>query len=231
MRGDERHVFNAAQGATIESLKRQISTRLDTPIPHQKLYSAGQTLHDGDILKHQMNITLNVAAIPTVTLERTSGPKFRVEVVSCALGNKCTFMVSPRTQLGRVFQLFEQAAGISSKAVRYVYDGYGLHPSKTFAEYSIEDGDCIDAMVEQLGGKPVIYLLPPRPLLATVELALIPAWSFSVLYPLSPTSSKVFVGYSAPGEVVEWVVDVKPNGDMVDKRTSVEVSYLFWEAQ
>jgi hypothetical protein len=133
--------------------------------------------------------------------------------------------------LHKLYRAIEQRLGVSQGSIRLRLDGRSVFGSQTYAELEMEDGDSFYAYQEQLGGKPVIYLLPPKPLLATVELALLPTWAFSALYPLSPTSSKSFAGYSTPGEIVEWTVDVKPNGDMMDERTGVEVSYLFWEAQ
>lgn len=89
----------------------------------------------------------------------------------------------------------------------------------------------LDLGREQVGGKPVIYLIPPAgaTLSAHVVLSLVPAWSISAVYPSTPTKKALFSG--GEGEHVKWDVTVKPGGEMVDKATGSEVAYLFWEAQ
>ncbi|KAI0310075.1 hypothetical protein OF83DRAFT_1071132, partial [Amylostereum chailletii] len=76
------------------------------------------------------------------------------------------------------------------------------------------------------GGKPVIYLFPSRFLANTsITLGLVPSWSFSAIYPNARDAS------SDNGlQVIEWVVDARTDGVLVDKASGSELSYLFWEA-
>jgi hypothetical protein len=105
-----------------------------------------------------------------------------------------------------------------------------LDGTKTLEDYNITRGDVVLVLSNQKVRKPVIYLFPPAPLSAKVTLALDPMWRFSVIYPIAPVT-KNSSGGSSPGDSVEWEVDVNTDGAMIDKRTGVEVSYLFWEAQ
>ncbi|KZV82374.1 hypothetical protein EXIGLDRAFT_843823 [Exidia glandulosa HHB12029] len=70
--------------------------------------------------------------------------------------------------------------------------------------------------------------MPPagQTLSASVELALVPEWSFSAIYPVAPVSTKG----PASLECLTWDVDVRADGTLFDKRTAAEVTYLYWEA-
>lgn len=79
--------------------------------------------------------------------------------------------------------------------------------------------------------KPVIYLFPP--VLTTgvrVDLSIVDAWKFSVLYPPAPITPISTLQDSNSRQSVTWVVDAKPDGSLFDHGSGREVSYLFWEA-
>ena len=81
-------------------------------------------------------------------------------------------------------------------------------------------------MLRLRGEKPVIYLLPPRPILdATISISLIPQWSFSHVYPLTPTKR-----LEDGRQHIGWSVSARPDGTLIEKDTNLELSYLFWEA-
>lgn len=75
--------------------------------------------------------------------------------------------------------------------------------------------------------KPVIYLFPPADIAtAKVTLTLVPAWSFTSVYPVvTPTLAPN--GSSS----VAWKVSASPSGALVDLSSGEELAYLFWEAQ
>ena len=94
----------------------------------------------------------------------------------------------------------------------------------------MKEGDVIEWRVEQRGGKPVIYIMPPRTspaVAATVELALSRSWSLSAIYPLHPDATR---GNRSYGQKTSWTVQADSNGVLRDKATGAEVSYLYWEA-
>ncbi|KAJ7771528.1 hypothetical protein B0H16DRAFT_1306246 [Mycena metata] len=74
--------------------------------------------------------------------------------------------------------------------------------------------------------KPVIYLFAPDIIeTVSVKLSLIPAWSFSTIYPI------VHIETSQSGrESVEWNVRTHLDGSLTEISTGIEVAYLFWEA-
>lgn len=103
---------------------------------------------------------------------------------------------------------------------RRLEDGHFLH------EYGIQPGATIHMIQRLRGGKPVIYVMSPRPLEnVSVTLALTPSWSFSASYP------SVVVSHDIDGETVRWMVDVSPDGTLIEKSSGLRVSYLFWEAE
>ncbi|KAL0065479.1 hypothetical protein AAF712_007543 [Marasmius tenuissimus] len=108
-----------------------------------------------------------------------------------------------------------------------VYNGWRLDDRETIMSLGVEAGDCFDLYQVQRGGKPVIYLFSPQTIEAKISLSLVPQWEFSVLYPVVPV--KRIVGSQVHQEI-EWTVETRPDGSMVEKVTGLEVSYLFWEA-
>ncbi|KAI0826000.1 hypothetical protein BC629DRAFT_41264 [Irpex lacteus] len=101
-----------------------------------------------------------------------------------------------------------------------------LEDHRLLRDYGIPSGTSIDLTLKLKGGKPVIYVFAPRPLEnVSVTLGLTLGWSFSAVYP--PTS----VTHHGSEEKVQWNVDVAKDGTLLDKATSLEVSYLFWEAE
>ena len=94
----------------------------------------------------------------------------------------------------------------------------------------MEDGsNVVDLIPVQLGGKPVIYLFPPKgnkEMDIVVNLSLVPQWKFSAVYPVVPTKSQ------APGgEIVTWSVRTHADQSMTEKLTGLRTSYLYWEAE
>lgn len=77
----------------------------------------------------------------------------------------------------------------------------------------------------QCAGKPVIYLFSPETLDVTVSLALVPEWRFSAVYPVAPIKSTPL------GQEITWDVRTKSNGDLTERTSGLDVSYLFWEAE
>lgn len=72
--------------------------------------------------------------------------------------------------------------------------------------------------------KPVIYLYSPADIDVSVHLSLSPEWRFSVIYPVvNPKQNG--------GEHIEWNVRTHQDGNLTEKNTELEVSYLFWEAE
>lgn len=82
------------------------------------------------------------------------------------------------------------------------------------------------------GGKPVIYLFPSRQLDAIVRLSLVPQWDFDTIYPVVPVYRIDAAEAKAVDvhQAVEWAVTAMPNGDLTEKNTGLNISYLFWEA-
>ena len=81
-------------------------------------------------------------------------------------------------------------------------------------------------MLEQVGGKPVIYLFPPEPLpSATVSVRLVPQWEFSHVYPVIDPKP-----HDHGMKSITWNVSANTDGTLVEKGSDLELSYLFWEA-
>ncbi|KAJ7042122.1 hypothetical protein C8F04DRAFT_1028892 [Mycena alexandri] len=79
--------------------------------------------------------------------------------------------------------------------------------------------------IRRRGKKPVIYLFAPDIIDVSVKLSLIPAWSFSSIYPIVPIETS-----QSGRESVEWNVRTHLDGSLTEISTGMEVAYLFWEA-
>ncbi|WIA18987.1 hypothetical protein OEZ85_003654 [Tetradesmus obliquus] len=62
------------------------------------------------------------------------------------------FKVKLSTKLHKVFEAYNARKGVDPGAYRFVFEGNRIAGDKTPAELEMEDGDCIDAYTEQIGG-------------------------------------------------------------------------------
>ena len=69
-----------------------------------------------------------------------------------AEGKEVVFKLKMGTALKKLMEAYCQREGLPFDGVRFLYDGERLLPTQTPAELGMEDGDEIDALVEQTGG-------------------------------------------------------------------------------
>ncbi|OLY84285.1 Ubiquitin-like protein pmt3/smt3 [Smittium mucronatum] len=62
------------------------------------------------------------------------------------------FKIKNTTRLEKLMQAYCDRTGCALSSVRFLFDGQRLAPTNTPKELEMEDGDTIDAMVEQIGG-------------------------------------------------------------------------------
>lgn len=67
-------------------------------------------------------------------------------------GNEIFFKCKPTTPLQKLMNAFCQRQGVNTASVRFLFDGTRLLPTQTPQDLGMEDGDAIDAMIEQKGG-------------------------------------------------------------------------------
>jgi len=138
-------------------------------------------------------------------------------------GEQKELRVKPSTLIASIAQAIAPFLGPShSDNVRLEYCGEPLFPELRVADYEIDDGDMIDVVLRQLGGKPVIYLFSPTERNVSVTLSLIPEWTISVLYPVVP---------KCPLGKVQWKVKTHADGTLTETSSGLNIAYLFWEAQ
>lgn len=136
------------------------------------------------------------------------------------------------TKLGSAIHAVAGLIGAAVGSVWLTYAGFRvldshtllrLEPSMTLEEWEGEEFEIFRA---QVGGKPVIYLFPPTHLsTVNITLSLVPTWTLSALYPLSPISRT-----KDGGSKTSWTVSASPDGTLVDHSSGTSLSYLFWEA-
>lgn len=141
--------------------------------------------------------------------------------------------ISFRTKLSVKISTIKRAAasrlGKCEDSLKFEYHGARLYDDEKLSDIPwLSDSDehrTIDATVEQVGGKPVIYLSSPTEVDATVDLSLVPAWKFSAIFPVVPAEQKL------QGQSLTWNVRTHQDGSLTEKATGLDVAYLYWEAQ
>ncbi|KAJ3517354.1 hypothetical protein NMY22_g13985 [Coprinellus aureogranulatus] len=180
--------------------------------------------------------------LPMTKKERQSSPPLAPQITDSSPTEKIQFTVwyegsdvslkcRPSSKLSIIYPAIMSRFKLDhlSECDVYLLGGEGrLGRDMTLQENGVEDGDDLDLLRRLVGGKPVIYLMPPAGsnIEATVTLSLVPEWEFSAVYPVVPTR-KTHPG----GKSLQWNVTASPNGTILEKTTGLEVSFLFWEAE
>ncbi|CRG97834.1 small ubiquitin-related modifier, putative [Plasmodium gallinaceum] len=85
------------------------------------------------------------------TTNNNQGEHIQVKVRSPD-GDEVFFKIKRKTKLEKLMEVYCNRLGQSMEAVRFLYDGDRIHGDSTPDQLCIEDGDVIDAMVQQTGG-------------------------------------------------------------------------------
>eukprot|EP00741_Cyanophora_paradoxa_P008256 tig00001278_g7986.t1 len=67
-------------------------------------------------------------------------------------GNEVHFKIKKTSTLQKLMDAYCQRIGQAAGSVRFMFDGSRIQPAQTPEEIGMEDGDEIDAMMEQVGG-------------------------------------------------------------------------------
>ena len=62
------------------------------------------------------------------------------------------FKIKKNTPLKKLMEAFCNKQGLNMSSVRFLNDGVRITPDKTAADLGLQDGDVIDAMMNQVGG-------------------------------------------------------------------------------
>ncbi|KIM37602.1 hypothetical protein M413DRAFT_448397 [Hebeloma cylindrosporum] len=138
-----------------------------------------------------------------------------------------TISASPSSTMRQVAQTFFGQPENVVQPYQFSTNGRRIDSSLTLEQSGFTGGEEIHCVKLPKARKPVIYLLSPQTIEASVTLSLIPTWKFSSIYPIvpihrSPQDSK---------EEITWRVQVHPGGELTELITGLKVAYLFWEAQ
>jgi hypothetical protein len=116
----------------------------------------------------------------------------------------------------------------SSTRPTFKFDGKPLERRQRPSDLHM-NGDPINASPvyhRKVLRKSVIYLFSPTDIDATVTLTL-NEWSLSVVYPVVP----IKVLENGQRNRIQWSVRTHQDGSLTTHDTSLDVSYLFWEAE
>ncbi|KAG1681636.1 hypothetical protein FOA52_014145 [Chlamydomonas sp. UWO 241] len=66
-------------------------------------------------------------------------------------GGEVHFKVKPQTKFGKVMDAYCNKKAVDPASMRFMFDGSRIQKEHTPAQLDMEDGDVVDAVVEQLG--------------------------------------------------------------------------------
>ncbi|KAJ1957200.1 ubiquitin-like protein [Linderina pennispora] len=90
-------------------------------------------------------------AKPDLKPDATSEDHVNLKVVGPD-GSEVMFKIKRKTKLSKLMQAYCSRSGQTLGSVRFLVDGQRITGDNTPEELDLEDGDSIDAMMEQIGG-------------------------------------------------------------------------------
>lgn len=142
-------------------------------------------------------------------------------------GEKITISDHPSNTVGDISNMVKARMGFDSvyhfRAMRKdneIVEQW--HEVDSILEVGLRDSDEINIRPLQVGGKSVIYLLPPsgKEIYALVKLSLLPEWRLSAIYPVVPINT-----LNAGDQALQWNVKASSDGTLLEKSTGLEVAY------
>ncbi|GBG00159.1 hypothetical protein Rsub_12978 [Raphidocelis subcapitata] len=73
-------------------------------------------------------------------------------VIKDSTAAEVQFRVKATTKMEKIFKAYAEKKALNAGAVKFLFDGQRVQGHQTPADLGMEDGDSMDAMLEQLGG-------------------------------------------------------------------------------
>ncbi len=91
---------------------------------------------------------------PENSEQKPSTEPIQLKVVSQE-GNETFYKIRPRAPLAKLMENYAARIGpnVRPTDIRFHFDGSRIRAEKSPADYGMEEGDSIDAFMEQIGGK------------------------------------------------------------------------------
>ena len=102
------------------------------------------------------------AVIPPVPPPSTDPSEYVKIRVADASGTEIYFKVKRKTKFQKITDAYSKRNGMVPGSVRFTFDGNRIRMDDTVGSLELENGDVIDAMVEQTGGGRVVHMVRRR---------------------------------------------------------------------
>ena len=127
------------------------ATNVNEPEAPAAVVSATEESHPSPAAEAQAPVK-DEAAKTSETAAPAPAPEFvNLKVVSQD-GNEVYFKIKKHTMLKKLVDAYCTRQGVSPSSIRFLYDGRRIQPDQTPKDLAMEDGDIIDAMLQQTGG-------------------------------------------------------------------------------
>ncbi len=83
--------------------------------------------------------------------KKKKGKHLNIKVVNSS-GAEVFFKIKFTTKLGKLTKSYCKRQGLTFGSVRFTFDGHRIDPGNTPNDLNMEEGDVVDAMIEQTGG-------------------------------------------------------------------------------
>lgn len=153
--GDEM-VFRVKRGTQMRKIFEAYAQRLGVSAATLKFSIDGERIKDEDtpkMLELQNDDQIDVFINQTGGSEDVKPDDIAITVkVKEGSGDEIAFKVKRSTKMSKIMEAYANRRGIELSSLRFMFDGNRVNAEDTPKTLEMEDGDLIDARVEQLGG-------------------------------------------------------------------------------
>ncbi|KAG8895811.1 hypothetical protein FRC00_006876 [Tulasnella sp. 408] len=168
--------YEISATSPLQDVFRAFATSVSIPVEELKFYDQGKVIEPSDtpssLSWRQVTTLKALRYYIQFTIYTSAGAQVSIRMKHNSPMSKVYDVVT-----SRIYPCIKDFRLLDGRSCR-------INPDETASDVYSRSGADIDVIIEQTGGKPVIYLFPPQQLEATVRLSLEPSWKFDAVYPI-----------------------------------------------